>query len=333
MGHDPSDGIASGRQESPNLACSSRFGLDRQGRTAWDNRARFASGLAGSLARMSDLPASDAVPDDATDTRGAHFNELLRRPTTMVAVCIVVLVAVLVLGSAGGTALGLAGAVAGVIFLLAGVWYLATRQARGDFLRAYAKGRSLAWSDGRTRLPPVTPLLRKGDRRYAEQCFEGALVGGLTGRLALYTYEEDSGSGKSRNTSYHHHTLVITDLPETAMLVRELLCHRRSGPRLLDSAEDVFRRHHRVEVESEAADRRYEIFAAEDDDPIVARQLFEPSFIVWLTEGAPDEFAFELVAGSLVAGVEGHEQTAAGLDEVCRAAAVVAARLRDEAAE
>ena len=210
-----------------------------------------------------------------------------------------------------------------------GAWRLASRQARGDFFRAYADGRRLAWTDDRTTLPAITPLLLKGDRRYAEQTFVGTLPGGLDGKLALYTYEDKRGG----DVTYHRHTVVIASVPEAAPLVRELLCHGREGPRLLDSAEDLLSRRRRIELESDAADSRYEIFAGSDDDANRVRQLFAPSFIVWLAEAAPASFAFELVAGVLVASVEGHGQTAGRLDAVCRAAARVAERLREEAAE
>ena len=63
---------------------------------------------------------------------------------------------------------------------------------------------------------------------------------------------------------------------------------RRSGFRFMDSAEDVFRTRQRVELESEAADKRYEIFIGKDDDMNKARQIFSPTFIVWLTDHAPD---------------------------------------------
>src|SRR5687767_3909526 len=49
-------------------------------------------------------------------------------------------------------------------------------------------------TDGKSQLPPVTPLLQRGDHRYAEQRFDGVLPGGVHGSLCLYTYEEDRKS-------------------------------------------------------------------------------------------------------------------------------------------
>jgi hypothetical protein len=127
--------------------------------------------------------------------------------------------------------------------------------------------------------------------------------------------------------------VVVYDLPTAALLAQRLYCSRRRGFRFLDAAEDVFRRSKRVELESEAVDRRCEIFTGESDAMNRVRQLFEPSFQVWLAEGAPKDFAFELEAGTLCCSVEDHRKSAAGLDEFCRAATAVARRVVAEAGE
>ena len=77
-----------------------------------------------------------------------------------------------------------------VLLVLLIVWLLASSRASQDFFIAYAGGRGLTRIDGRSNLPPVTPLLQKGDNRYAEQRFNGVLPGGMDGSLCLYTYEE-----------------------------------------------------------------------------------------------------------------------------------------------
>ena len=82
-------------------------------------------------------------------------------------------------------------------------------------------------------------------------------------------------------------------------------------------------------LESEALGDRYEIFVAKDQDDVWLRRLFSPSFIVWLTESAPDKFAFELVGGTLVAYVPEHKEDAADLDRVAAATGAVAQRLRE----
>ena len=104
--------------------------------------------------------------------------------------------------------------------------------------------------------------------------------------------------------------MVFCELPEVATVVSELALQRRSGFRFLDSTEDKFRKRQRVEVESEEFDKRYETFIGEHDDMNKARQVFEPSFIVWLAENAPKNFSFELVAGALCLAVKGKLENA-----------------------
>ena len=115
--------------------------------------------------------------------------------------------------------------------------------------------------------------------------------------------------------------------------MQELFCQRRFGFRFMDSAEDVFRKRQRVEHESEAVDKKFEIFIGANDDMNRARQVLSPSFLVWLESHSPEAYAFELVAGSLVCNVKGHKKSAAELDMLCTASAAVARRLADEAAE
>jgi len=80
-------------------------------------------------------------------------------------------------------------------------------------------------------------------------------------------------------------------------------------------------------------DEKYEIFASERQDPVWLRQLFAPTFIVWLSEAAPEKFAFELVNGTLCCYVSGHKEDTADLDAVSAATAKVVTRLREESAE
>ncbi len=97
----------------------------------------------------------------------------------------------------------------------------------------------------------------------------------------------------------------------------ELYCQRKSGLRALEKFEDVFRRSkERVKLESEALDEKYEIFAGKGQDAVWLRQLFSPTFIVWLTDAAPKKFAFELVDGTLCCYVNGHKEDAAELDPI-----------------
>jgi hypothetical protein len=274
------------------------------------------------------------VPDDANDLRGFHFKRLLGKPLTWALLGIFVLA-----GGVGGTILlgpVVGAAAAGGVFLLGllVVFAIADSRAEDAFFTTYAAQRGMALS-GRGPLPPATPLLRKGDARYAERALAGPLADGVEGVLALYTYEtETTDSEGNRETNYYRYTVGLAEIPECAGFVPELYCQRKSGLRALEKFEDAFRRSkQRVKLESEALDERYEIFVGKERDANRLRQLFSPTFIVWLTDSAPQKFAFELVDGTLCCYVHGHRKKAAELDTIGAASAAVAARLREEASE
>jgi hypothetical protein len=279
-------------------------------------------------------PPAKGLPDDANDLRGFHFRRLLAKPTTWIATALFVLAA----GVAGavylGATIGAGAAVAALIVSLLIVFAIADSRSEGDFFAVYATQRGMSLS-GRGRLPPMTPLLRKGDDRYAEHSFTGPLSDGADGVLALYTYEEETSDGKGgRETNYYRYTVGLAEVPECAAQVPELFCQHRFGLHALEGLEDAFRRSkQRVKLESEALDERYEIFSDKDQDQVWLRRLFSPTFVVWLGEEAPEKFAFELVAGYLCCYVKGHKKSAAELDVVRAATATVAKRLREESLE
>jgi hypothetical protein len=221
---------------------------------------------------MSSEPRAVPPPDDADDTRGLHLRRLVRHPLTLIATTVLAAAGLAIGTAAAGIGVGALAAVGVLLVALIVVWVIANGRARQDFFAAYAQGRGLTRVDDRSSLPPLTPLLRKGDRRYADQRFDGALPGGLEGNLCLYTYEEDyHDSDGDRQTTYVHYTLAIAELPASRALIDELYCQRRVGFRFMDSMEDVFRKRQRVEQESEAVDRSYEIFIGERD--VLRREL------------------------------------------------------------
>lgn len=279
-------------------------------------------------------PPPQGLPDDANDLRGFHFRQLLGKPATWIAMAVFALVA----GIAGavylGVAIGAGMAALALIVSLLIVFAIADRRAEADFFAVYASRRGMALS-GRGSLPPMTPLLRKGDKRYAEHSFTGPLAEGVEGVLALYTYEEETSDGKGgRETSYYRYTVGLSEVSECAARVPELFCRHKFGLRALEGLEDAFRRSkQRVKLESEALDERYEIFSDKDQDQVWLRRLFSPTFVVWLGEEAPEKFAFELVAGYLCCYVKGHRKSTAELDVIRAATATVARRLREESLE
>jgi hypothetical protein len=275
-----------------------------------------------------------SAPQDADDLRGFHFKRLMSRPVTWVVIGILVLAAGLACALLLAPAIG-AGAAAAVLLLsILVVFVIADSRAEDAFFSSYAEQHGLALG-GRAPLPPSTPLLRKGDDRYAERTLIGPLADGVEGTLALFTYEEETTDGEgNRQTNYYRYTLGLVDVPECAAHVPELYCQRKFGLRALEKFEDVFRgSKERVKLESEAMDEKYEIFADKEQDANWLRQLFSPTFIVWLTDEAPKKFAFELVGGTLCCYVSGHKESAPDLDFVRAASAAVATRLRDESLE
>jgi hypothetical protein len=275
-----------------------------------------------------------AAPDDANDLRGFHFRRLLRRTLTWVLIVIFTIAAAAAGAALIGPAVGGAAALAALLLALLIVFAIADSRAEDAFFQAYAQQHGLELS-GRSPLPPTTPLLRKGDDRYAERSLSGTLAAGVEGILALYTYEEETTDSEgNRETSYYRYTVGLVPVPECVAHVPELYCQRKFGLRALEGFEDAFRgSKERVKLESEALDEKYEIFADKNQDAIWLRRLFAPTFIVWMNESAPKKFAFELVNGTLCCYVSGHRKKAEELDEISRATAAVAKRLRDESLE
>ena len=82
------------------------------------------------------------------------------------------------------------------------VFVIADSQAADDFFQVYASKRGLTLG-GKTRLPAATPLLRKGDDRYAERTLAGPIAPGVEGTLVLFTYEDETtdGDGNQQTTT------------------------------------------------------------------------------------------------------------------------------------
>jgi len=274
-----------------------------------------------------------AAPTDANALRGHHFKRLMgtQRTWWLIGVPAVVIGGFLV---ATSVVLGLIVLLAIVAVGIGVVFAIADSKAADDFFHVYAENHGLELG-GKTRLPSATPLLRKGDDQYAKRTLTGEIAPGCAGLLAMYTYEEQTTDANgNRQTSYHEFTLGMSEVPECVEHLPELYCQKRSGLRSLERFEDVFRRSkRRVTLESEALGDRYEIFVRKDQDDVWLRRLFSPGFIVWLTESAPEKFAFELASGTLVAYVPKHKEDAADLDAVAAATGAVAKRLREKSAE
>lgn len=267
--------------------------------------------------------------------RGYHFSRLMRTPLTLILIAVltaIVFVACLIFI---GALVGAGGALIALLLGVVVVFVIADNRAANDFFEVYAANRGLTLVHGRGRLPQATPLLRKGEDRYTERTLSGPIAEGFDGVLALFTYEEETrDSDGDKQTNYYRYTLGLVEVPDCVAFVPELYCQRKFGLRALEKFEDAFRGDkERVTLESEKLLDKYEIFATKEQDANWLRQLFSPTFIVWLADSAPDKFAFELVDGTLCCYVSGHRENAAALDAIAAATGAVAQRLRDEALE
>jgi len=287
------------------------------------------------VAATDEAQAAAAKPlDDADDLRGHHFKRLMKATVTLVVLGVLVVAVFVACAIAIGPLIGLIGAVVTFLVGVLVVFFIADKRSADAFFGAYCQERGMTLG-GRGPLPPATPLLRKGDDRYAERTMQGRLAEGVHGTLALYTYEEESTDSEGhRQTNYYRYTLALTQIVECREHIPELYCQRKFGLRALEKFEDVFRtKKERVKLESEALDEKYEIFASKEQDAVWLRRLFSPTFIVWLNETAPKKFAFELVDGTLCCYVNGHKDNAEDLDVVAAATGAVARRLKEEALE
>jgi hypothetical protein len=274
------------------------------------------------------------APDDANDLRGYYFRRLLDRTGVRLAIGAAAIVGFAVGTPLGGPLIGAAGFAGLALGAVLVVFGIADSRAENAFFADYCSRRGM-FLYGKERLPEATPLLCKGDDRYAERAMKGPLGESVEGTLALFVYEETHASGQGgTETDYYRYTIGLTRVPECTGFVPELYCRRKFGPHALEKFEDVFHRsYQRVELESAALDERYEIFVAKEQDATWMRRLFSPTFIVWLTDSAPEKFAFELVDGTLCCYVNDYRKKAKELDAIRSATATVAGRLRDEATE
>jgi hypothetical protein len=279
-------------------------------------------------------PSAEAPPptsqvDDADDLRSFHLRRLLGLTVTRVLLAIFSIAAAvggfLLIGAAGA----LIGFGASLLVGLLVVFFIADSASEEAFFTIYAQQRGMQRTGGS--LPRATPLLRKGDERETNELIAGPIGDGIDGALALYTYTDVYHDKDGRHETDYPFTVALVDVSECK--VHGLFCNRKSGFSFLEGVEDAFRRNERVRLESAEMADEYEVFMDKDEDPNWIRQLFSPTFIVWLTESAPGKFAFELEDGTLCCSVKGHKKDAAQLDGMRDAAAAVATRVREEVAE
>jgi hypothetical protein len=216
---------------------------------------------------------------------------------------------------------------------------LADRGAATRFFRHYARSIGLVYWP-RSSLPALTPLLGAGDRRWIEHWMQGALpgepvIGGGLGQLVWDERQDDRRDGElslGKVASRHRVTICVADLETSIRRFHGVFLRPRRG--LIASTPDWIRRAHTrpINVESAAFTERYELFVADDQDEVVARQLLAPSLVVWLAEH-PLVPGFELRAGMLVVFVDRALQDEGNITYLLDATRKIATRVLGEVAD
>ena len=202
---------------------------------------------------------------------------------------------VLAAGIAGavflGAAIGAGAAVAALLLSLLIVFAIADRRSEAAFFAAYASQRGMALS-GRGPLPPATPLLRRGDDRYAEHSLRRPARRGRRRRprpLHLRGSESTDSKG-NRQTNYYRYTIGLVEVPECAAHVPELYCHRKSGLRSLEKLEDAFRKsRQRVEAGERGARRALRDLRRQGAGPGLAAPALLPHLRRLARRGSAEE--------------------------------------------
>lgn len=279
-----------------------------------------------------DLPPPSSLVDDAGDLRGFHFRRLIAKRWTRIWIGLGVVLGAAIGFGALGVIFGLFGALAALAIGVFIVYSIASSASEKAFFQTYASQRQMSLTESGS-LPPATSLLRKGDERHTDEVLTGSLADGVDGTLALYTYTDVYHDKNGRHETDYRFTVSIVDIPGCDRFVPELYCNRKSGFRFLEGLEDAFRSKERIRLESEEMEEHYEVFVSKEQDQNWIRQLFSPTFIVWLTQSAPEGFAFEIESGTLCCNVKGHKKDAVHLDAMRVAGAGVAKRVREEISE
>jgi hypothetical protein len=221
------------------------------------------------------------------------------------------------------------------------IWYSAHRsaslRAEVEFFEQLAPELGLRYTMG-GHYVPITPLLAAGDRQRFENTMEGPLYGKLGGPPCLvghFTFEtrHETGNDISDVTVWKPHpfTVCAVDLGGAALeRFRGVFVRPRLNRIGLDhdwlgrvpSAE-------RVELESARFNELYELKRGADQNEVALRELFSPSFLVWLQEH-PLRPGFECKAGTLVVFARGHEKSGGQITLLHEAARHIARRLEQE---
>jgi len=154
----------------------------------------------------------------------------------------------------------------------------------------------------------------------------------FAGYAATRGFDYVRGRRQVRET--RHFTLCVIDIEAGITLFPGLfLCRRRGIFGRLDGHDWLSHRNrHKVELESAALCERYDLWVDDDQDELLLRELFVPSFEVLLAEH-PLQACFEYRAGTLVVYVERVISDEGHLDWMREVSAAIAGRFGAEIKE
>lgn len=236
----------------------------------------------------------------------------------------------------GGTAVTVA-----VVLLIA--HWRAGRHAATDLFTELAAELGLEYKP-RNSYVPITPLLAAGERQRFTHTMEGPLFGALGGPpclLGLFTYEDQHDVGAvlghlnelgedAAVYRPHRFTVCAIDIGSPIWRFRGLyLRPRRSGIGLESNWLDRAPKPESIKLESTRFNELYDLRRANDQHENAVRELFSPSFVVWLNEH-PLPLGFECKAGTLAVYIHGHEGSEGKIRLLHEAAREIARRLAQQ---
>jgi hypothetical protein len=274
---------------------------------------------------------SARVPANTDSTRSAHFRTLAGSGTAVVGWAVLSAISFGIGASQHSVVLMLYGPVVIALAIVVLCWFKADRHAENEFFNRFAAAHQMTHSPT-WQLYELTPLLAGGDRRKCVHWMESKSLG-----IGWYTFEVRQENGDKPDTwRSFEFTVSTVDLGELGMNRYQGVYLRRKRGIFdrLDSDGNWLSKHHleKVELESTAFCDKYELWRERDQDELMMRQLFAPSFVVWLAEH-PLSPGFELRAGTLVVFLPGHCGEAGKLDWLLMAASEISRRIQLELTE
>jgi hypothetical protein len=262
--------------------------------------------------------APQAPPPSADALRGRHFRAALRSRTAFWGFFAGVVGGFLVGAYLREPLVMAAAPVAAVLLVVLIAFASADRQAEKEFWHALAPTLGLTYW-GPVELQPLTPLLSAGHRRSYEHIMQGALEPGLPCSLGHYSFHVrreapslDSDESSAAVWQSFPFTICVVELTPTMPRYPGVFVRPKRG--LFADRHDWLKNldPRKVDLESAALARAYDVLVAHDQDEAVLRELMSPSLIDWLARH-PLQLGFELRAGVLCAYLPGHVSDAGKL--------------------